>query len=192
MWSALVLSASDEKHSSDIHRGWSAGEVRPGIWQHKRVQPETRDTEESQGKTTSVCLKRYERIAQQVWVICVCAVGYDDKAHQRHGQVQLCYCFNHRWRRGRDWSGEFKFISHPSGLTQPLHHLSLLTSCYWLWLVYPTAGGGRFLCPECQSDWETAGEERNEQETTSGTGKSTHRKMKEKAMCIHASGRLKL
>lgn len=50
MWLAIVLSASYEKQSSDVHCGWRAGEVWPGLWQHKCIQSETRGAQESQGK----------------------------------------------------------------------------------------------------------------------------------------------
>lgn len=70
MWSSLVLSASDEEHSSDVHCGWSAGEIRPGIWQHKRIQSETRGAKESQGKTPHFYLRRCKRITEYMVSLC--------------------------------------------------------------------------------------------------------------------------
>jgi len=33
--------------------------------------------------------------------------GHGHEAHKEHGQVQLGYSLNGRWRRGWNWSGQF-------------------------------------------------------------------------------------
>ncbi|KAL7402369.1 hypothetical protein ABVT39_013943 [Epinephelus coioides] len=72
-----LLPAPGEEQPGHLHRGWSCGQVRAGLRQHQRVQPEAaRGSQESPRD--------------------------DDQADQRHGQVQLRHSVHHRRGGGGD------------------------------------------------------------------------------------------
>lgn len=108
---AALLPAPGEEQPGHLHRGRGRGQVRPGLRQHQRLQPETtRGPQESPRD--------------------------DDQEDQRHGQVQLCHRFHNRRGGGGDRGQR----------------------------------GGGLLRAKRQSDRETAGEERHEQEEAAGAG----------------------
>lgn len=74
---AAVLPAPGQEQPGHLHRGRSRGEVRPGLRQHQRVQPEAAGGPQE-------------------------GPGDDDQADQRHGQVQLRHRVHHRRGGGGD------------------------------------------------------------------------------------------